>query len=129
MSASQPLIYIIEDDQSVRNGLMRLMRAAELPAQAYSDAQSFLDDVTIHSRGCVLLDMTLPRLNGLEVQAMINARGLRLPVIALSARDDDEIRDRARAQGAMFFLRKPVDDQALLDAISWILGGCEAPND
>ena len=129
MTAHHPLVYIVEDDQSVRKGLMRLMCAFDLPARAYADAQSFLDDVTIHSRGCVLLDMTLPRLNGLEAQAMINARGLHLPVIALSARDDDEIRDRARSQGAKFFLRKPVDDQALLDAISWILGGGEAQND
>lgn len=122
MSASHSLVYIVEDDQSVRNGLMRLMRAADIPARAYADAQSFLDDVTADSQGCVLLDMTLPRLNGLETQTAMNARGLRLPVIALSARDDDETRDRARQQGAKFFLRKPVDDQALLDAISWILG-------
>src|SRR5687768_1494679 len=98
------------------------MHSAELSARAYADAQTFFDDITTESHGCVLLDMTMPLLNGLEVQAWLNARGIRIPVIALSARDDDETRLRARELGARFFLRKPVDDQALLDSISWVLG-------
>jgi FixJ family two-component response regulator len=64
--------------------------------------------------------MTLPRVAGLEVQARLKDMGIHVPVIAMSASDDDAVREAARKLGARFFLRKPVDDQALLDAISWV---------
>lgn len=120
-AASRPVVYIVEDDQSVRDGLTRLMRSADLPVCAYADAESFLNEISAQSQGCVLLDMTMPRLNGLEVQARLKARHIDIPVIAVSAREDDETRTLARELGAQFFMRKPVDDQALLDAISWVL--------
>jgi len=65
----------------------------------------------------------MPRMSGLELLRQLNARGIRLPVIAVSARDDDETRQLARDLGVSLFLRKPVDDQALLDAIAWVAEG------
>jgi CheY-like chemotaxis protein len=62
-------------------------------------------------------------MNGLELLRQLKARGIRLPVIAVSARDDDETRQLARDLGVSLFLRKPVDDQALLDAIAWVVDG------
>ncbi len=111
------MIYIVEDDPSVRNGLIRLMRSAELTARAYSDAESFLDDIDADAKGCVLLDMTLPRASGLSAQALLNARHIDIPVIAISANDEDETQMRAIQLGARLFMRKPVDGVALLDAI------------
>jgi CheY-like chemotaxis protein len=69
------------------------------------------------------MDITMPRMSGLEFGAKLKEKGIALPVIAVSARDDDETRHLARDLGVRFFLRKPVDDQALLDAISWVVEG------
>ncbi len=114
------VIYIVDDDESVRISLSRLMRASRMQAQVFATAEEFLEAVGPESEGCVLLDLSMPRMTGLEVQASLNARSIDLPVIAVSARDDQQVRDSAFALGAQFFLRKPVDDQALLDAIAWV---------
>lgn len=114
------LIYIVDDDESVRRGLVRLMRSAGFESRAYEDSQHFLAEARNQERACVLLDITMPRMGGLELARQLWERGITLPIIAVSARDDDETRQLARDMGVRFFLRKPVDDQALLDAISWV---------
>ena len=118
-----PVIYIVEDDPSVRNGLIRLMRSAELTARGYADAESFLEDIDAAAQGCVLLDMALPRVSGLETQALLNARFIDIPVIVISAHDEEETQARAMELGARLFMRKPIDDVALLDAIAQTLSG------
>jgi FixJ family two-component response regulator len=97
------------------------MRSGGLIPRAYASPELFLQEVRPESPACILLDITMPRMNGLEVQARLKARGNTIPVIAVSARDDDETRARARELDAQCFFRKPVDDQALLDAIAWIV--------
>lgn len=116
------MIYIVEDDDSVRTGLSRLMRSAGFEVRAFGSADRFLDEVLDEPRACILLDMTMPRLAGVQVQKRLKDRGIQMPVIAVSARDDEETRRAARDLGANFFFRKPVDDQALLDAIVWATG-------
>lgn len=118
--ADNLVIYIVDDDPSVRRGLVRLMRSAGFEPSVFESGEDFLAGVLPDRRGCVLLDITMPRITGLQVQACLNQKKIDLPVIAVSARDDDDTRRLARAQGARFFLRKPVDDQALLDAIEWV---------
>jgi len=113
------MVYIVDDDDSVRGGLSRLMRSAGYEVKAFESADRFLDEVREDPRACVLLDMTMPRLTGVQVQQRLKDRGIQVPVIAVSARDDEETRRVARELGAQFFFRKPVDDQALLDAIVW----------
>jgi FixJ family two-component response regulator len=115
------VVYIVDDDDSVRKGLSRLMRSAGLRSQDFGSAEEFLAQVGDEKGGCVLLDITLPRLTGLQLQEELKKRGIGLPVIAVSARDDADTRNMAHALGARFFFRKPVDDQALLDAIQWVL--------
>ena len=88
--------------------------------QAFTSAEAFLKSVGINSQGCVLLDVTMTRVSGLQVQVALTKRGITLPVIALSARESCRVRESARELGAKFFLHKPVDDQALLDAIAWV---------
>jgi FixJ family two-component response regulator len=121
------VVYIVDDDASVRKGLARLMRAAGFEPRVFETADEFMRDVREGSSGCVLLDISMPRVTGLQVQACLKQKGIDLPVIAVSARDDEETRRIARAQGAEFFLRKPVDDQALLDAIAWVTGSSREP--
>jgi FixJ family two-component response regulator len=116
-----PMIYIVDDEESVRKGLSRLMRSAGMPCRDFASAEQFLEEMDPQQEGCVLLDITMPRLTGLQLQEELKKRKINLPIIAVSARDDADTSSRARQLGARFFLRKPVDDQALLDAIHWVL--------
>jgi FixJ family two-component response regulator len=115
-------VYLVDDDKSVRTSLSRLMRVSGFEVIAFDTPEKFLAEVSSDWNGCVVLDMTLPRVTGLQVQERLRDMDIRLPVIAMSARDDDGLRESARALGVRFFLHKPVDDQALLDAISWVTG-------
>ena len=126
-TAAPSLVYIVDDDDSVRKGLSRLMRAAGITARAFGSPQEFLDEVRAEPFACILLDITMPGVTGLEVQTRLREKGIDLPVIAVSARDDDETRAKARELGAKFFLCKPVDDRALLDAIAWVSGAKRDP--
>lgn len=114
------VVYIVDDDEFVRKGLERLMRAGGFSPKVYATPELFLKEVGSECPACILLDMTMPRMSGLQVQAQLKARGITMPVIAVSARDDDATRRSARELDAWCFFRKPVDDQALLDAIAWI---------
>jgi FixJ family two-component response regulator len=114
------VVYVVDDDDSVRNSLSRLLRTSGFRVQAYGSAQDFLDHVTPSSEGCVLLDVTMPQMSGLRAQVKLREMGITLPVIAVSARETYQVRETTQALGARFFLHKPVDEQALLDAIAWV---------
>lgn len=114
------LVYIVDDDEAVRGGFSRLIRSAGLEPRPYDSTERFFAEVVDRDRACILLDITMPRMTGTQVQKRLNELHIGLPVITVSARDDDETRAWARTLGARMFLRKPVDDQALLDAISWV---------
>jgi FixJ family two-component response regulator len=114
-------VYIVDDDESVRTALSRLMRSAGIESRAYESCERFLAEVHNEGHGCILMDITMPRMNGMELIARLKEKGIAFPVIAVSARDDDEIRQTAMDLGVQFFLRKPVDDQALIDAINWVV--------
>jgi FixJ family two-component response regulator len=114
------VVYIVDDDELVRKGLARLMRAGGFTPRAYESPELFLQEIELETPACILLDITMPHMTGLQVQAKLKSRGITIPVIAVSARDDEETRLRARQLDARCFFRKPVDDQALLDAIAWV---------
>lgn len=114
------IVYIVDDDGAVRSGLAKLLQSAGMEPRTFDSAVSFLANVTNQEHACILLDITMPRMTGLQVQSRLGQLGIDLPVITVSARDDEETRRNARRLGARMFLRKPVDDQALLDAIQWV---------
>lgn len=116
-------IYLLEDDDSVRRALTRLLRSAGFECMAFATGEELLARVSPGTRGCLILDLQMPGLVGHDVQRRLNEAGVGIPVIALSAQDDDATRQRSRELGASAFFRKPVDDQALLDAIYWALDG------
>jgi FixJ family two-component response regulator len=118
---SEPcVVYIVDDDDLVRKGLARLMRAGGFTPKPYESPERFLQELDVGKAACILLDITMPGMTGMQVQEVLKSRGITIPVIAVSARDDEETRMHARKLDARCFFRKPVDDQALLDAIAWV---------
>ena len=118
---ARPTIFLIDDDASLRRALGRVMTSAGLAWEAYDSADQFLATVNLRQAGCIVTDMTLSGISGLDLKLRLNALGHELPLIFLTAHDSEELRSAARAAGAAGFFRKPVDSQALLDAIEWAL--------
>jgi FixJ family two-component response regulator len=112
------MIYIVDDDESVRNSLTRLMRSAGLPARAFATAEDLLGAPDVASAGCVIVDVHMPGMNGLELQHILARRTPPIPVIVMTAYEDPNVRGEALSAGAMAFLKKPFDDLALLRAVS-----------
>ena len=119
--AERQTIYIVDDDESVRRALGRLIRSAGLMSEIFASGESFLASLSDKARGCVVIDIQMPGLTGHDVQEKLRERASAIRVIALSAQDDEQTHERARKLGAVAFFRKPVDDQALLDAIQWTM--------
>jgi FixJ family two-component response regulator len=122
MPAATPTIFLIDDDNSVRRALIRVMESAGLDTCAFPTAEDFLahfDTGSDMPPGCVVTDMTLPGMSGLELKIHLNAARKKIPVILLTANDTAETRAAAHEAGAVGYFRKPVDTQALLDVIRW----------
>ncbi|MBB5577876.1 MULTISPECIES: response regulator transcription factor [Rhizobium] len=110
------IVYIIDDDASVREGLGDLLRSVGLGVQTFASSQEFLDSKRPDAPGCIILDVRLPGRSGLEFQSMLNNLGNQLPVVFISAHSDIPISVRAMKSGAIDFLTKPLREQELLDA-------------
>jgi FixJ family two-component response regulator len=119
------VVYVIDDDESVRRALGRLLRSAGFDAETFSSADEFLSNPKQQKNSCILIDIRMPGSTGFDLQQKLAASDIRIPVIVISASDDAQIRERARELGAVSFFRKPVDDQALLDAIWWAISGAK----
>jgi FixJ family two-component response regulator len=113
-----PHIAVIDDDESVRKALMRLMRSAGLSVETFASSAEFLKSLDTRLPDCVVLDLYMPHMNGFNVQAHLAQKHAALPVIVFTGHDLPQARERAMAGGASAFLRKPVHDSILLDAIS-----------
>ena len=131
MNVCRALIFIVDDDASVRTSLTRLMRSAGYAARAYADAHAYLNDVEHagdgDAAGCVIVDLHVPGMSGLDLQEVISRREPALPVIVLTASDDAELRAKALAAGAAAVLRKPCDTMVLLRAVAEAAGQSPPP--
>ena len=112
-----PLISIVDDDDSLRNSLDNLIRSVGFHALGFSSAEAFLSSNQAQDTACLILDMRLPGMNGLELQRQIVAANWRIPIIFVTAYADDDARARALAAGAVAFLYKPCREEDLLKAI------------
>jgi FixJ family two-component response regulator len=117
----KPVIYIVDDDESVRRAMERLIRSTGMEGQAFPSAQEFLDFEPRKQNACIVVDIKLQGMSGLELHDELRARGSDLPVIFITGFDSPETRGQAKKAGAAGYFTKPIDDQALLDAIQWAL--------
>ena len=112
-------IYLVDGDVSARRGLMRLLLAAGYEVNAYASSDELLKSPVSDKNACLILDARMPEIPGVELQAELVKKGIKLPVIFVTADDNKQLRKQARKVKALGFFRKPVDGPALLDAIAW----------
>ena len=110
-------VFIVDDDNAVRNALKLLFRTAELDVQTFASADAFLAGADLAQRCCVLLDIRMPGMTGTALHAELLRRNARVPVIFITGHGDIPTTVRAMKAGAVEFLTKPFDDEVLLDAI------------
>jgi len=111
------LVAILDDDDSVRTALQGLLKAVDLPAQAFATAEEFLQSGQQHQIACLIADIRMPGMSGLELQAKLKAERCRIPIIFITAHGDAKMRMQALRAGAVEFLEKPFDDQVLLESV------------
>jgi FixJ family two-component response regulator len=113
----QALVFVVDDDEAVRSSTKLLLKSVGLPAVTYSSAQEFLDNYDQMQPGCVVLDVRMPAMSGLELQQLLNMRGAIIPVIFITGHGDIPMAVEAMQHGAFDFLQKPFRDQDLLDRV------------
>jgi FixJ family two-component response regulator len=111
------LVAIVDDDQSMRSALQGLLKAVGMLSQSFASAEDFLKSGQQHQAACLITDIRMPGISGLELQARLNAEHCRIPTIFITAHDDAQMRMRALRAGAVEFLAKPFDDEALLETV------------
>ena len=117
MNSDTALVYVVDDDASVRTAIGRLLRSVGLEIQLFASATEFLAFARPERPGCVVLDVRMPRLSGLDLQKELAAAGATLPIIFVTGHADVPMSVRAMKAGAVDFLPKPFHDQDLLDAV------------
>jgi len=122
MSRSHLRVAVVDDDESVRKALKRLLRAANLNAETYASGQEFLDSLGLSWPDCLVLDIHMPGMNGLDLQRHLVRQCGRLPVVVITGHDEPQTSAQCLAAGAIAYLRKPIDDDALLAAIFRAIG-------
>jgi len=121
-----PQVYVVDDDQAVRDALQLLLRSVKIESQVFASGQDFLAALDGDARGCVLLDIRMPGMSGMDVQEEMNQRGAGLTVIFLTGHGDIPMAVQAMQEGAFDFVQKPFRDQDLLDTIRRALERSEA---
>jgi FixJ family two-component response regulator len=118
---NRPRVAVVDDDRSVRESLPDLLREFGFDSQAFSSSQEFLDRERGGKFGCLILDIGMPGMSGLELQKELRTRGDEVPIILITGRRDEAIRRRGLDAGAVEFLYKPFSDTSLLDALNLAL--------
>jgi len=119
MASGRVTIFIIDDDASVRRALGRVMAYAGFDWKSFGCVEDFLAAIGPEDTGCIIVDLIRPGLDSSDLKKQLDAANLRLPLIILTANDTEEAQAAAREAGAVAYFRKPVDSNALLDAVRW----------
>jgi FixJ family two-component response regulator len=118
MIANAPLLSVVDDDESVRESLPDLLRELGFAAEAHESAEGFLASDYVGRTRCLVLDIAMPGMSGPELQEELARRGQAIPIVFITAQQNEGIRPRVLATGAVACLFKPFSDAALLDAVS-----------
>jgi FixJ family two-component response regulator len=121
--SSSQLVAIVDDDRSVQSALKDLMESAGLEARCFGSAEEFLEPDERNQTGCLVADIRMPGMSGLELQAKLKAEGSRIPIIFVTAHGDAKMKMKAMKAGAVEFLSKPFDDEVLLEKVRGALKG------
>ena len=121
-ASERPLVAVVDDDQAVREALPDLLREFGFAARAFTSAEELLASDELGKAGCLILDIAMPGMTGLDLQRELKARGHGIPILFITAQTDEAIRARAVGEGAAGFLLKPFSDTALLAALDTALG-------
>jgi FixJ family two-component response regulator len=111
------VVAIVDDDEAVRVALEGLLKSSGLTARAFGSAEEFIESCQQFQAACLIADIRMPGMSGLELQAKLNAEGCRIPIVFITAHGDAKMRMQALRAGAVEFLAKPFDDEALLESV------------
>ncbi|MBW1743558.1 MAG: response regulator transcription factor [Deltaproteobacteria bacterium] len=117
MTAGTPIVFVVDDDPSIRKSLTRLMKSARLAVETFATAHEFLERQSHEGPSCIVLDVKLPGLNGLELQEELLSRKYAMPIVFITGHGDIPVSVKAMKKGAIDFLAKPFDDKDLLGAV------------
>ena len=110
-------VFVVDDDPLVRRALTRLLKSAGYPVEAFESAEAFLSRGAAGGGGVLVLDVRMPGMSGIDLQERLAANGAGMPIVFITAHDDESARERALAGGARAFLRKPFDEQVIIAAV------------
>jgi two-component system response regulator TtrR len=113
----QPVVFVIDDDESICRSLRRLIQSAGFHVRTFTSGNDFLNQGCQNMPGCILLDVRMPEVSGLELQKRLNDSGCKMPIIFMSAHQDTKTREKAIHAGAIAFLQKPFEDQLLVETL------------
>jgi FixJ family two-component response regulator len=111
------LVAIVDDDDLMRGALQGMLKSVGLPSQAFASAEEFLESGQQQQAACLIADIRMPGMSGMELQTRLNAEHCRIPTIFITAHGDTKMRMQALRAGAVEFLAKPFDDEALLESV------------
>jgi FixJ family two-component response regulator len=111
------MVAIVDDDELMRSALQGMLKSVGLPSEAFASAEEFLKSGQRQQVGCLIADIRMPGISGLELQARLNAENCKIPTIFITAHGDTKMRMQALRAGAVEFLAKPFDDEVLLDSV------------
>jgi FixJ family two-component response regulator len=122
-TSKRSLLSVVDDDEMLRESLPELLREFGFTARAFSSGQEFLSSNYVDETRCLILDVAMPEMSGLDLQQELKRRGQAIPIIFISGQKDEDIRKQALRQGAVKFLYKPFSDSDLLEAVNAALDG------
>lgn len=115
---TKPIIYIVDDSTALTKALCWLIESIDYMVKSYNHPETFLDDAPFHTHGCIILDVRMPGMSGIELQAILHERDVKLPIIFISGHGDIPMVVETMKSGAFDFITKPINNQKLLDAIN-----------
>lgn len=118
MTQTDTIVFVVDDDHFVRDASRILLKSVGYRVEVFDSARAFLQSGSQRKRGLLLLDVRMPGMSGLEMQAYLTENGIDIPIVFITAHEDKQVRDMAMAAGAVGFLQKPFEDHDLMKAIS-----------